>query len=833
MTNKVGRVPNFPYERFLKHAEEQPDALAIVSEQAQLTYRELDLFISRLASYLTTCGVTANKIVAIQLERSPEMIASVFAIHKMGGGCVFIEPTMPSTRLHKMVAQLQPLCVITSKQYGANYDRNAMPVMLIDDPDLSFGKSSGIHHDVNLSAEDIAHIYFTSGSEGEPKAVVFPYGWYVQSDFPQQMSERHLLKTDSGTTFTRAEIMRPLTRGQTLYIAPPGLEKNFRKLAEYIANNALTHLICTPTALRELLAIEEVKACVSLRSVTCSGEKISAQVRREFFSRLNAELFISYGCTEVPGAVSYVMTAKFDPEFDVVGKVAPFMKAYVLDEKMNRLPAGEEGEIYLGGLMAKGYLNDPVQTHKKFIPNPFSVESGARLFKTGDRGRWVNGDYLQVLGRTDGQVKISGFRIEIAEIEAAILSLPFASQAAVVSAQSAAGSDRLIAFVVVNSTTVSVGDIRTALENILPDYMVPMRILLRESLPITSSGKIDRKTLTSIVLDNSVSSPRLRKPNDCERQLISIWKNLLDIPEIDVQDNFFDLGGNSLHAAQMIDQIERFFGIKLPLDTVWFRGGTIESLALVLNENTKMVEPPSLVKIRDGKGQPLFFVHVRGGHLSDYYHLARCLSPDQMVFGLQARGVFREAYPDSSVSSMAAHCIQSMRKVQKTGPYLIAGYSSGGIVAYEMAQQLQRMGEKVDLLALLDTFCPSTGSMKRWKKAFSRLGRGRTHNLRDALYSALARRLNLERVLRFRDMRAAHRWAYRNYLPSSCGHPIEFIVATHSIERVRDPLLGWGEHFTMGYRTHQFTATHVNIIKYPIVVDVARILQNRIDEVVK
>ncbi len=833
MANKVDRVPNFPHERFLKYAKEQPDALAIVSEHAQLTYRELDLSADRLANYLATRGVTANKIVAIQLERSPEMIASVLAVHKAGGGCVFIEPTVPLVRLQKMMGLLQPLFVITSKKYVENYSENEVPVILVDDPDPLLSESPGIQNEVNASSEDIAHIYFTSGSEGEPKAVVFPYGWHVQGDLPEPMSERHLLKTDSGTTFTRAEIMRPLTRGQTLYIAPPGLEKNFRKLAEYIANNALTHLICTPTALRELLAVEEVKACISLRSVTCSGEKITVQVKREFFSRLNAELFVSYGCTEVPGAVSYAMTGDSDPDFDVVGKVSPFMEAYVLNDSMHQLPVGEEGEIYLGGLMAKEYLNDPILTRNKFIPNPFSVEDSARLFKTGDRGRWMRGGYLQVLGRSDGQVKINGFRIEISEVEAIILSLPFVRQAVVVTAKSSAGGANLIAYVVVNSGTISVGDIRAALDNMLPDYMMPAKVLLCQSLPVTSSGKVDRKALTSRTFDDSTPKARLRKPDDCEKQLISIWRSLLDIPKIDVQDNFFDLGGNSLLAAQMIDQIERFFGVKLPLDTVWFRGGAIESLALLLRDHARANEDSPLVKIKDGEGPPLFFVHVRGGHLSDYYHLARCLSPDQTVFGLQARGIFKEEYPDCNVSSMAGHCIQSMRKVQKTGPYLIAGYSSGGIVAYEMAQQLHGMGERVSLLVLLDTFCPSIGRSNRWKKAFRRLAKGKTHNLRDALYSAVVRGLKLDGVLRFRDMHAAHRWAYRHYLPSAYGHDVEFIVATHSINRVNDPLLGWGDYFIKGCHAHQFTANHVNIIKYPRVVDVARLLQNRIDAVVK
>jgi len=830
---RIARKPYFPHQRFVHHAQRYPDALAVICEGSRLTYRDLDLLSNRLANRLKALGVGANRVAAIQLNRGPEIVACVLAVHKAGGACAFIEPGLPPLRINKMIALLQPSCVITGEKYAGNYNVGTTPIILADDLEQLARGASDAPLNVELTSDDTAQVFFTSGTEGEPKAVVFPFGRQAQGDQPAPMTERHLLKTDSGTTFTRAEILRPLTRGQQLYIAPPGMENNFRQLAEFITRHELTHLICTPTALRELLATEVISSCASLRSVTCSGERISPRVKREFLSRVNAELFISYGCTEVPGAVSYVLTRQGDPELDTVGRVAPMMEAYVLDEDMQPAPVGEEGEIYLSGLMAKGYLHDPALTQQKFIDHPFSSEVGARLFKTGDRGRWLEDGFLQVLGRCDGQVKINGFRVEIAEVESMILDLPYVGQAVVVLENGGAGNRGLVAYLTVNSEAVTSGDIRTALNDMLPGYMIPGSITVLSQLPLTSSGKVDRKALSNIKPVRRGPRPKSRKPNDCEKQLIAIWRSLLDVDvkSIDVRDNFFDLGGSSLLAAQMIDQVERFFATKLPLDTVWFQGGTIESLAALIGEKSPAVEVPSLVTIKEGPRLPLFVVHVRGGHLSDYYHLARCLSPEQSVIGLQARGIFNHEPLDSSVRSMAAYCIENMKRVQETGPYLIAGYSSGGTVAFEMARQLHERGESVAMLAMLDTFCPSTGSARRWKKAMARLVEGKTHDIRDAIYSAMMRCLRLDRLIKFRDPHSAHKWAFMNYNPRKYGHRVDLMLATDSIQRADDETLGWGRFLGDGCRVHKFVGDHVELIKYPRVTELARVLQERIDKV--
>ncbi|WP_438952331.1 AMP-binding protein [Porticoccus sp.] len=829
----ITKTSYFPHERFVQHAERLPDALAIISEKASLTYRELDLLSNKLANRLKGLGVGANRVVAIQLERGPEIVASVLGVYKAGGACAFIEPGVPQQRLKNMVGLLKPLCVITAEKYLGNYEEGGIPVILGDEPGQLAGEAPDTSLSVKLTCDDTAQIFFTSGTEGVPKAVVFPFGWYAHGDQPAPMTEKHLLKTDSGTTFTRAEILRPLTRGQQLYIAPPGLETNSRHLAEFIARHDLTHLICTPTALRELLATEAIKACTALRSVTCSGERISPYVKREFLSRLNAELFISYGCTEVPGAASYVLTRQGDPELDTVGRVAPMMEAYVLDEGMQPVSAGEDGEIYLGGLMAKGYLHDPVLTRQKFIAHPFSGEKDARVFKTGDRGRWLEGGFLKVLGRSDGQIKINSFRVETAEVETAILGLPYVKQAAVGVQSGGSGHKRLVAYLTVNSEAVTSGDIRMALNDMLPSYMIPGSIVLLSHLPLTSSGKIDRSALASKNIVHRAPRVKSRKADDCEKQLIAIWRSLLDVDlkSIDVRDNFFDLGGTSLLAAQMVDQVERFFATKLPLDTVWYKGGTIESLALLIRDQVPADERRSFVKIKDGSRQPLFVVHVRRGHLSDYYHLARCLSPEQSVIGLQARGIFNEEPPDSSVSKMAAYCIENMKKVQQRGPYLIAGYSSGGTVAFEMARQLYEAGEEVAMLAMLDTFCTSIGNSRRWKRAFSRLVKGKTHPIRDAIYSVMMRCLKLESLLRFSNIHSAHKWALMNYLPRKYQQPVDIMITTNSIHRVDDQMLGWDPYLCGDRRIHRLTGTHVSLMKYPEVMTLAEVLQERIDEV--
>ena len=655
-----------------------------------------------------------------------------------------------------------------------------------------------------------------------------PYGWVPRSE--SAGGERHLLKTDSATTFTRGEILRPLLNGHHLFIAPARIEMDPPELVRYIGACGITHLVMAPSALSVLLDVDDLGPCRSLRQVDCIGEAIPAELKRRFLARLDAALLLGYGCTEVPLVVSRILRRGDEPDFPAVGRPAALKEVYVLDERMQPLPPGEAGELYLGGEMARGYLNDPQQTAARFVAHPFSAVAGARLFRSGDRGRWLPGGQLEILGRLDHQVKLRGFRIELGEVETALSRQPGVSQAVALVREDRPGDRRLVAYVV-GGRSLEPARLRAALKERLPHYMVPAAIEVLQALPLTPNGKVDRKALP--VPFAGQHSVRLKEdePRDhIERHLVAIWEQVLRQAPVGIRDNFFDLGGHSLLAVQLMARVEAMFGRRLPLDTLWFNGGTVEAMASVLREEYRFGANPELVPIKPGSRTPLFVPHIIGGNLFFYYELAHSLDAEQPVYGLQARGVFGAGLPDRSVEAIAAHCIEAMRVAQPQGPYLIAGYSSGGVIAYEMARQLWRGGKQVALLALLDTYSPRVFARSSWRGALRRLLRERNrHPLQELLYFSLLRPLRLGHLRELRHTAEAHRWAHWGYRPGPLGQAVDFFVAGESAARAQQDLLGWAQRIAGEVRLHHFPGSHGDMVQQPLVREVAARLQACID----
>lgn len=818
--------PNLPHRRFEAHVRKTPDAIAVSHDGGQLTYAELNARANYFGKMLSAMGVGPETIVALYMERCPELVIGTIAIHKAGGACAFIEPSAPARRLEAMLAEINPHVILTTSQYREKLGHAHLLVM--DELEHTEQPQEISLPPDEVSSQNLACIFFTSGSSGTPKAVMFPYGAYCEQHVADSGTERHMLKTDSGTTFTRAEMLRPLVSGQQLFIAPRGLEKNFRELAGYINRHRITHLVSTPTALRALLDSDNIALCHSLKSVTCSGEDIPLQLKQDFLSQLDADLHIIYGCTEVPGATLMKLNRETAHGMDATGRPAPMMEVYVLDDAMQPVPIGSEGEVYLGGLMARGYFNAHDLTDQKFVPHPFAQTPEQRLFKSGDRGRWLPDGYLQVLGRSDNQVKIRGYRIELAEIEAALLALPDIQHAAVIACEDAADDKYLAAYMVSRNPSLKPGDIRSALRLSLPEYMLPRHFVLLPELPLTASGKVDRMALPRPQPLPTTDAGQQESFDAYERRLAAIWESLLKVTPTSIHDNFFDLGGHSLLAAQMIDQIEKVFQKKLPLDFLWFHGGTIASIASALRDQYRFGANPELVLIKEGKEgsrQPLFAVHIKGGHLLDYYVLARHLAPGQTVYGLQARGVFGSQRPDCSIQQIAANCIQAMRQAQPEGPYFITGYSSGGVVAYEMAQQLNRSGDHDAALVLLDTYCPWIYQSHRWHNALKRLLRGKTHSMRNLLRSAFLTTFKLNCLFKIKDVHKAHKYAHMAYQPRQSTQHIDFFIAEQSTKHTAHKLLGWQRWFKGTVRVHPFATSHSDLVRLPAVKHVAEALQ--------
>src|SRR4030095_6864448 len=407
-----------------------------------------------------------------------------------------------------------------------------------------------------------------------------------------------------------------------------------------------------------------------------------------------------------------------------IGRPMANRQIYILDSDLHQVPVGVAGELHIGGPgLARGYLNSSETTAEKFISNPFSPDAGARLYRTGDRARYLPDGNVEFLGRLDGQVKVRGFRIELGEIETALVQHPSVRACVVVACEDNGDNTRLVAYIARDAyrrthgadPRTSYGDdvlrttsqerlvpmLRSFLQEKMPEHMVPSAVVVLDDLPLTPNGKLDRKALPMPNLFKGEPERAFVSPRDTvDLQLTKIWERVLGVEPIEANDNFFELGGHSLQAVRMFAQVEKTFGKTIPLATL-FQAGTIKKLADILRKDGWSSPESSLVPIQpNGSKPPLFCIHAGGGHVLFYRDLARRLGSDQPFYGIQARRLRGRQVAHSSVEEMAAHYIEEMRTVQPNGPYYLGGSSFGGLVAFEMARQLDAQGAEVALVAL-------------------------------------------------------------------------------------------------------------------------------------
>jgi pimeloyl-ACP methyl ester carboxylesterase len=393
-----------------------------------------------------------------------------------------------------------------------------------------------------------------------------------------------------------------------------------------------------------------------------------------------------------------------DTGYNDVGRTNPGMQVYVLDAECRLSPIEMPGEVYVGGRIAAGYLNDPVRTAEQFVPHPFDPTPGARLFRTGDLGRWLASGNLEILGRLDQQVKIRGFRIEPGEVEAVLCQHPAVKQAAVVARESQCGTKELVAYITSDAPLSGLGTLREQLRRKLPEAMVPARYVVLEEMPTTSNGKCDRRALPPPDERELVQGVAFVAPRDpTENMLAAIWTSLLGRDFVGLSDNFFDVGGDSLLAVELIAEVKRVFGRALPVAT-FLDSPTVEVMARNLRDDTGAWRWSSLVPIQAlGSKPPLYFIHGWGGGVFGFVELARALGRDQASFGLQAAGFNEGKLVHTRLEDMAAHYAREIQSFQPQGPYYLGGFSAGGWIAYATAQELRRQGQQVAMLAMIDT----------------------------------------------------------------------------------------------------------------------------------
>ncbi|WP_017318022.1 non-ribosomal peptide synthetase [Mastigocladopsis repens] len=865
------------YELFEQLVERTPDTTVLMYEEQQLTYRQLNTRANQLAHYLRTLGVGPEVLVGIFVERSLEMVVGLLGILKAGGAYVPLDPTYPKERLAFMLQNSQPRVFLTQECLITELPEHTAQVVCLDTDWHSITQHSEENLNQTATTANLAYVIYTSGSTGKPKAVQVTHAnlcHYAQAmGRALGITAEDVYMHTASIAFSSSvrQLMVPLAGGATVKIATSEQRKDPRALFAGIKKYDVTVVDTIPSywrnSIHTLSGLEpgtrQALLDNKLRLIVTTGEPLLSDIPPQwtFGFQHGAQLINMYGQTETSGTVAvYPIPAQQDERGKIVplGRPIANTQIYLLDAHLQPVPIGVVGELHIGGGgPARGYLNRPELTAEKFIPNPFSQEEGARLYKTGDLARYLQDGNIEFIGRSDYQVQIRGFRIELGEIEAVLSQHPSVLQTVVIAREDVRGDKRLVAYVVPNQEPAPIiSDLRRFLKEKLPEYMIPSAFVLLESFPLTPTGKVNRNTLPAPDLakqdpDATFVAPR----NELERQLAEIWEEVLHVQSIGVKDNFFDLGGHSLLAVHLFAQVEQKFGKKLPLATL-FQSGTVEALAMMLRsreekatghqallgaeEDTSKAPWSSLVEIQPkGSQPPLFLVHPLGGEILCYRALAMHLGRDQPVYGLQQQGLDGEQSFLTQVEDMAALYIEAMQSIQPRGPYYIGGYSFGGIVAYEIAQRLSRQGEKVGLLVMLDTCRPGTEKrlpflMRVFEHIKNFIQKGPTYlqqklvgwsewgtyQIRDKYKRFLEKSEALPEGDKHLDILGANVQALNQY--SFQGYPGRMTLLRtddknrHDAVGVQyDALFGWGELVVGGIDVYHIPGSHLSLLEEP------------------
>ena len=711
------------HQLFEEQVERSPDAIAVVFEDKQLTYRELNQRANCLAHQLRTLGVGPEVLVGICVERSSEMIVGLLGILKAGGAYVPLDPAYPTERLAYMLNDSQVKVLLTQEKFCALLGQIDVPVLSLDTSWGIISQESEENPISDVKPENLAYVIYTSGSTGNPKGVLINHHNVVRL-FAATRSWFNFSERDVWTLFHSYafdfsvwEIVGALIYGGKLVVVPYWVSREPEAFYDLLCQEKVTVLNQTPSAFRQLIKAEQSKETapnLNLRLVIFGGEALELQSLLPWFERHGdqlPQLVNMYGITETTVHVTYRPLTRADINIggSMIGSPIPDLQVYILDQNLQPVPIGVKGEIHVGGAgLARGYLNRPDLSASKFIPNPFSDKQGAILYKTGDEARYLSDGNIEYLGRIDHQVKIRGFRIELGEIEAAIAQHPGVRETVVVAREDVPDRKYLAAYIVPNqSEAIASSDLRGFLKQKLPDYMIPSTFIMLSALPLTPNGKVDRRALPKPDTAHQELAAAFVPPRDTvEQQLQRIWSEVLQLPTVGVGDNFFELGGHSLLAVRLMATIEKCFGKNLPLATL-FSSSTIEQLAIRLRCETDSLPWSPLVAIQSGGDKrPFFCVPGVGGNVIYLYELARHLGLSQPFYGLQALGLDGESEPFNRVEDIAAYYIEAIQTVQPSGPYLLGGHSFGGVVAFEIATQLQKQGHEVALVAIIDAVAP-------------------------------------------------------------------------------------------------------------------------------
>jgi amino acid adenylation domain-containing protein len=861
-------------ELFEDQEAQRPGATAVIDDGRQLTYRELKTHADRIARRLRAVGVGRGDRVALLLKGSWVFVAAVLGTYKAGAAYVAIDPDHAPVRRRLVLQDAEPKATIVEPDSRTLAPPGSALVLVPDQLDEE--DVGGVPEEDRGTSEDVACVLYTSGSTGVPKGVLTPHrsvvnhsSWIAHA-YGVGHADRVLQASPFSFDASMWELTMPLITGGAVVMGSPLGRIDPPAFLASIIEHGITSLLLVPAQIPFLLDRPELDACVSLRNVFVGGEVFPAQLAARLAARIPARIHNIYGPTETCVNSTMHEWQSSDSESGTVpiGRPIANTEVYVLDARGELLPVGIPGELYIGGSgLSHGYLHAPDLTARRFVAHPFKPE--ARLYRTGDRVCWREDGRLTFVGRLDDQFKLRGIRIESGEIEAALVAHPSVAAAAVV-VRGEGESARLIAFLVARRDAdgrPDSADLRTFLRDRVPEVMVPTAYQWLDELPLSPHGKVDRTALPDVVEEAAVPSAS-PVATTTEARLRALWLETLNRRDVGPDVHFFDAGGNSLLAVRLFARIEDEFGIRLRISKL-FEGPTIRALARAIDSSTPASWTP-LVPIRpNGTRPPLYVVHGIGGEVLTFEPLARALPVEQPVFGFESD--IWDGREVGTIADTAAFYLDVLERTQANGPYYLAGYSSGGALAFEMACQLEAAGRQVGLLILIDAGIPPRalnrvtrapippaqylhhflhwvvddllttpaamlyGRVKSKSRMMMATARARFLGGRDAAMIAeeadVRDRLGMWKYPREYRRHLETRWAeFARYEPGRfSGRAIVIRSRTGRLMRPRRVLTGWEPLITGGIQQHMLRGSHDNILREPQVRELARLVMAGIE----
>jgi amino acid adenylation domain-containing protein len=584
------------HQLFEAQVERTPDAVAVAFRERQLTYRELNARANQLAHYLRKLGVGPEVLVGLCMERSVEMIVGLLGILKAGGAYVPLDPSYPPEQLAFILEDTRAPVALTQPALLSEIPSHGAVVVCLDAEGGGVANEGTENPPSRLTLDNLAYVIYTSGSTGRPKGVmvchrgVCNYLHWRRDYFPLTEADRLLQKASVSFDDSVWEIFEPLMVGARLVLALPGGHRDAAYLVRVIAEQEITAISFVPSMLQLFLEEQGIEKCQRLRRVTTGAEVLPVELQERFFARMAADLYNGYGPTEATIAATFWACKRGDhPRTVPIGRPIANTRIYLLDSKLQPVPIGVPGELHIGGAgVARGYLNRDDLTAARFIADPFSDKKGARLYKTGDMARYLPDGNIEFLGRIDDQVKIRGYRIELGEIEAVLARHPAIQSSSVVLREDTPGDKRMAAYLVARpQASVDVIDVRKYLKQKLPEHMIPAAFVLIHELPLTLSGKVDRKALPVPDPGRRDQGKNYREPRTpAEEKIAAIWAELLRLDKVGIDENFFNLGGHSLLGTKVVARLQELFHIEISLRQL-FEFPTIAELADVIVENQR------------------------------------------------------------------------------------------------------------------------------------------------------------------------------------------------------------------------------------------------------